>query len=84
MLGGKMLDELNAVARLTSVLGPMPGVAAEWGGQFLVPPRLHPVLGFAAVALPFGVVYFGLTAAFGIPEAGTVLRKVGRKLRLVR
>ncbi|QDE83247.1 MULTISPECIES: murein biosynthesis integral membrane protein MurJ [Myxococcus] len=69
---------------LTSLLGPMPGVTAEWGGGFLMPPRLHPVLGFAAVALPFGAVYFGMSAALGIPEAGTVLRKVGRKLRLVR
>ncbi|MFP2930656.1 murein biosynthesis integral membrane protein MurJ [Pyxidicoccus sp. 3LG] len=69
---------------LTSLLGPLPGVAAEWGGGWLPPPRLHPVLGFVAVAVPFGAVYFGLAAALGIPEAGTVLRKVGRKLRLVR
>ncbi|MBZ4418592.1 murein biosynthesis integral membrane protein MurJ [Myxococcus sp. RHSTA-1-4] len=69
---------------LTSLLGPMPGVAVEWGGGVLAPPRLHPVLGFVAVALPFGAVYFGLAAAMGIPEAGAVFRKVGRKLRLVR
>ncbi|WP_171819038.1 murein biosynthesis integral membrane protein MurJ [Pyxidicoccus fallax] len=69
---------------LVSLLGAMPGVAAEWGGEVLAPPRLHPVLGFLAVAIPFGAVYFGLAAALGIPEAGAVFKKVGRKLRLVR
>jgi putative peptidoglycan lipid II flippase len=69
---------------LASLLGPMPGVAAEWGGEVLAPPRLHPALGFLAVALPFGAVYFGLAVALGVPEAGAVLRKVGRKLHLVR
>jgi putative peptidoglycan lipid II flippase len=62
----------------------MPGVAAEWGGEVLPPPDLHPALGFLAVAIPFGAVYFGLAAALGVPEAGAVFRKVGRKLRLVR
>ncbi|MFP2904634.1 murein biosynthesis integral membrane protein MurJ [Pyxidicoccus sp. 3LFB2] len=69
---------------LASLLGPMPGLEAEWGGKLLVPPHLHPALGFLAVAVPFGVVYFGLAAALGVPEAGAVFRKVGRKLRLVR
>ncbi len=69
---------------LTSLLGPMPGVTAEWGGEVLAPPDLHPAVGFLAVAIPFGAIYFGLAAALGVPEAGVVFRKVGRKLRLVR
>jgi putative peptidoglycan lipid II flippase len=69
---------------LASLLGPMPGVAAEWGGELLAPPRLHPALGFLATAVPFGVVYFALAAALGVPESAAVFRKVGRKLRLVR
>ncbi|MCP3142010.1 murein biosynthesis integral membrane protein MurJ [Pyxidicoccus xibeiensis] len=69
---------------LVSLLGPMPGVVAESGGEWLPPPQLHPALGFLAVAIPFGVVYFALAGALGVPEAGAVLRKVGRKLRLVR
>ena len=69
---------------LVTLLGPMPGVAAEWGGEVLPPPHLHPAVGFLAVAIPFGAVYFGLAAALGVPEAGAVFRKVGRKLRLVR
>ncbi len=69
---------------LVSLLGAMPGTAAEWGGEVLPPPDLHPALGFLAMAIPFGAVYFGLAAALGVPEAGAVFRKVGRKLRLVR
>ncbi|HZI09685.1 MAG TPA: murein biosynthesis integral membrane protein MurJ [Myxococcus sp.] len=75
---------LGIKVALASLLGPMPGVAAEWGGEVLPPPDLHPALGFLAVAIPFGAVYFGLAAALGVPEAGAVFRKVGRKLRLVR
>ncbi|MBU8897088.1 murein biosynthesis integral membrane protein MurJ [Corallococcus sp. H22C18031201] len=65
-------------------LGPMPGVTAEWGGHLLVPPHLNPVVALIAVALPFGAVYFALAAALGIPEAGAVFRKVGRRLKVVR
>ncbi|RKG71592.1 murein biosynthesis integral membrane protein MurJ, partial [Corallococcus sp. CA054B] len=56
----------------------------EWGGTLLVPPRLHPVLGLLATAVPFGLVYFAVSAALGVPEAGAVFRKVGRKLGLAR
>ncbi|RKI14684.1 murein biosynthesis integral membrane protein MurJ, partial [Corallococcus praedator] len=56
----------------------------RWGGTVLVPPHLHPVVGLLAVAVPFGLVYFAVAAALGIPEAGAVFRKVGRKLKLVR
>ncbi|NRD67327.1 murein biosynthesis integral membrane protein MurJ, partial [Corallococcus exiguus] len=56
----------------------------EWGGTLLVPPRMHPVLGLMATAVPFGVVYFAVSAALGVPEAGAVFRKVGRKLGLAR
>ncbi|CAM3446168.1 Murein biosynthesis integral membrane protein MurJ [Corallococcus soli] len=59
-------------------------MGAQWGGGVLVPPDLHPVLGLVAVAVPFGLVYFALSAALGVPEAGAVFRKVGRKLKLLR
>ncbi|QSQ26478.1 murein biosynthesis integral membrane protein MurJ [Pyxidicoccus parkwayensis] len=78
------LVSLGIKLGLASLLGPMPGVAAEWGGTLLLPPRLHPVVGFLATAIPFGAVYFALAAALGVPEAGAVFRKVGRKLGLVR
>ncbi|MCY1003484.1 murein biosynthesis integral membrane protein MurJ [Myxococcus sp. MISCRS1] len=69
---------------LAAVLGPMPGVQAEWGGAFLAPPRLHPVLGFLAVAIPMGGIYFAVAAALGVPEAGAVFRKVSGRLRRAR
>jgi putative peptidoglycan lipid II flippase len=69
---------------LTALLGPMPGVTAEWGGNVLVPPHLHPALGLMAVAVPFGIVYFAVAAALGVSEAGAVFRKVGRRLGLAR
>ncbi|MCP3099545.1 murein biosynthesis integral membrane protein MurJ [Myxococcus sp. K15C18031901] len=69
---------------LAAVLGPMPGVEAEWGGAVLAPPRLHPILGLLAVGFPMGGVYFSLAAALGIPEAGAVFKRVGRRLGLVR
>ncbi|TQF11918.1 murein biosynthesis integral membrane protein MurJ [Myxococcus llanfairpwllgwyngyllgogerychwyrndrobwllllantysiliogogogochensis] len=69
---------------LASVLGPMPGVQAEWGGAFLAPPAMHPILGFIAVALPMGVIYFAVAAALGVPEASAVFRKVSGRLRRKR
>jgi putative peptidoglycan lipid II flippase len=54
---------------LTRALGPMVGVSAEWGGSLLAPPALHPVRTYLAVVFPFGAVYFGLTAALGMPQA---------------
>jgi putative peptidoglycan lipid II flippase len=73
------LTGLGIKVALSRVLGPMPGVQAEWGGAFLAPPALHPVLLFLAVVLPFGAVYFGLTAAMGIPESREVFKRVLRR-----
>ncbi|MFY0576452.1 hypothetical protein ACN28S_20765 [Cystobacter fuscus] len=55
----------------------------EWGGNVLPPPHLHPVLVFPLVVLPFGLVYFALTSALGIPEAKAVLQRVLRRKRSV-
>jgi putative peptidoglycan lipid II flippase len=74
--GGVGLGIKLALAR---ALGPMPGVQSEWGGAFLAPPALHPVLLFLAVVLPFGAVYFGLTGLMGIPESREVLKRVLRR-----
>jgi putative peptidoglycan lipid II flippase len=78
------LVALGVKLGLAAVLGPMPGVQAEWGGAFLAPPRLHPVLGFLAVAIPMGGIYFAVAAALGVPEAGAVFRKVSGRLRRAR
>jgi putative peptidoglycan lipid II flippase len=55
------------------------GVAAR--GATMLMPALHPILlGGAALAL-FGLLYFGLGAAMGLPEVGQTLERVRRRLR---
>jgi putative peptidoglycan lipid II flippase len=76
------LVALGVKLALTRALGPMEGVAAEWGGDVLVPPALYPFWTFLAVVLPFGTVYFALTAALGIPQAQAVFRRLRRLVRL--
>jgi putative peptidoglycan lipid II flippase len=73
------LTGLGIKLALARMLGPMPGVEAEWGGSLLAPPHLHPILLFLAVVLPFGVVYFGITGALGVPEARAVFQRVLRR-----
>jgi putative peptidoglycan lipid II flippase len=72
---------LGLKVALTRFLGPMPGPEGEWGGGLLVPPRLHPVVA-AAVLLPtYGVLYFALTAALGLPEGRGIFQKVLRRVK---
>ena len=54
--------------------------AAGWGCKLLLGPR-HPIPVAVLVIGIFGVGYFGLTFALGIPEARTV---TGRVIRLIR
>jgi putative peptidoglycan lipid II flippase len=63
---------------LTSAVGPMQGVAEEWGGSLLAPPALPSVVTCLAVVLPYGLTYFALTAAMGMPQAQAVIRRVRR------
>jgi putative peptidoglycan lipid II flippase len=74
------LGGLGLKVALTHVLGPMAGAASEWGGGLLAPPQLHPVLTAGAVIPVFGALYFGLTAALGIPESAAIFKKVLRRL----
>ncbi|XHF15025.1 murein biosynthesis integral membrane protein MurJ [Archangium gephyra] len=73
------LTGLGIKLALARVLGPMPGVEAEWGGSLLAPPHLHPIVLFLAVVLPFGAVYFGITGALGVPEAKAVFQRIFRR-----
>jgi putative peptidoglycan lipid II flippase len=75
------LTGLGIKVALARVLGPMPGVGAEWGGSLLAPPDLHPIVLFLAVVLPFGGIYFGITGALGLPEARAVFQRVLRRKR---
>lgn len=69
-------------------VGVDPGAAAEVGGWFLPPPLVQsPVhsLNAAVAAFPsilaFGVLYFGITAVMGVPEAQAVLGRLLRRRR---
>jgi putative peptidoglycan lipid II flippase len=63
---------------LTAWRGPMPGVAAQWGGGFLPPPRLHPALAAVPILGVYGAVYLALalsTAPGGFRAAVAGLRR---------
>lgn len=66
---------------LTHLLGPAPGVEAEWGGRLLLPPALHPVALLLATALPFGATYLALSYTLGLPEARSLLARLLRRPR---
>ncbi len=63
---------------LTAWRGPTAGLAGQWGGGFLPPPRLHPALAAAPILGVYGVVYLGLalaTAPGGFRAAVAGLRR---------
>ena len=75
------LTGLGLKLLLARGLGVAPGVASEWGGALLAPPDLHPALVFPLVVLPFGGVYFALTAAWGVAESRSILQRIAQKSR---
>ncbi len=64
---------------LTRTLGAQPEIAAEWGGWLLPAPLLHPIWTALIVLVPFGLLYFGLTALLKVPESQAVVRRVLRR-----
>jgi putative peptidoglycan lipid II flippase len=52
--------------------------AAAWGVKILVGPRAAILLAVLTI-VPYGAVYFGATAALGVPEVRTVLRRLIRR-----
>ena len=58
-------------------LGAAAAAAVAWGVKVLVGPR-SAILLAVLVVVPYGLVYFGVTAALGIPEVGSVLGRVMR------
>ncbi|HEV2915617.1 MAG TPA: murein biosynthesis integral membrane protein MurJ [Pyrinomonadaceae bacterium] len=71
-LPAAFVAQLWAAAAVSAALG--------WGVKLLIGAR-HPILVAAFVLGAYGLLYFGLTSALGLPEARTV---VGRFTRLVR
>lgn len=59
------------------------GAAVGWAFKLLLGP-IHPVPLAAVVLGGYGVVYFGVTFAFGISEARNVIGKIARLLRLTK
>ncbi len=53
------------------------GAAVAWGSKLALPP-LHPMLAAVAILGPYGLVFFAVTAAFGIPEARSLLSRFRR------
>lgn len=71
---------LMVKAALTAWRGPMPGLAEQWGGGFLPPPRMHPALAAIPILAVYGAVYLGLAlgTAPGGPRAA--LARVRRRM----
>jgi len=68
----------SLVARLW--LAAVAAAAAAWGVKVLVGPRPAILLAVLTV-VPYGAVYFGLTAALGIPEVRTIVGRLVRSSR---
>ena len=68
-------------AALVRWLGPTGGLALQWGGGFLPPPRLYPPLAAIPILGAFGAVYLALAlgTAPGGPRAA--LARARGKLR---
>jgi putative peptidoglycan lipid II flippase len=56
-------------------LSAIAGAAAAWAVKLTIPAS-NPIVIAAAVLLPYGVVYIGLTLATGVPEARSALARV--------
>ena len=54
------------------------GAALGWLVKLSLPP-VHPIIEAAAVLAPYGVAYFGVTLALGVPEATGTVRRVLRR-----
>ncbi|HWS54179.1 MAG TPA: murein biosynthesis integral membrane protein MurJ [Pyrinomonadaceae bacterium] len=72
---GGFLLKLFAAAGLSA--------AAAWGLKLLFG-WLHPIPAAAFVLTPYGLLYFALTTAWGLPEARAVVGRVTRMLRIGR
>lgn len=71
---------LGVKVALVAWRGPVPGLAErQWGGAFLPPPRLHPVVAAVPILGLYGLVYLGLalgTAPGGFRSALAGLRRL--------
>jgi len=61
-------------------LAAVAAAAAAWGMKELVGPRPAILLAVLTI-VPYGAVYFGVTAALGIPEVRTIVARLARSSR---
>ncbi len=55
----------------------------SWAIKFIVGQR-HPAIVAAFVLVPYGLIYFGITSLFKLPEANTVTGRFTRILKRLR
>jgi putative peptidoglycan lipid II flippase len=63
---------------LKLLVGALTGAAVAWSVKLSLP-AMHPVLKAVAVLGPYGLAYFGITAAFRIPEISSVISRFHRR-----
>jgi putative peptidoglycan lipid II flippase len=51
------------------------GAAVAWGLKLTLP-RLHPILSAVVILGPYGLIYFGSTAALKVPEAARAVQRL--------
>jgi putative peptidoglycan lipid II flippase len=64
-------------------LGALLGASLAWGLKLLLGP-IHPLPQALIVLGSYGVIYFGVTSAFDIPEAQLVIHKLFRRFRSLK
>ena len=72
---------LSYVLKLWLAAGACAGVA--WAIKMAVG-HIHPIFMAALVLTPYGVIYFALTSALGLPESRAVVGQFTRMLRIRR
>ena len=65
---------------LTGRFGAGAGIGTQWVGDYLQAPAWNVYAAGAAVLLPFGAVYFALTALFRVPQSLAIWRRAGKLL----
>jgi putative peptidoglycan lipid II flippase len=72
---------LGVKAALVAWRGATAGLAGQWGGGFLPPPRLHPVLAAVPILGVYGVVYLALALGTAPGGARAAIQRVRGRLR---
>jgi len=72
---------LSYIAKLWT--GALAGAALGWGIKLILP-TVHPMVVAGLVLVPYGLLYFAVTSAFGVKESVATVRRVLRIVGLRR